>query len=622
MGFKTLIENVELSNWKAFPSLGLPLSKGINFIAGPNGIGKSSVLQAICVAFTGRIPDGVEIRDCVRRGSMSASIQLDFRKGNEILRIHRSLSPRARERCSVRDLTSQKVVFEGNWDEATDYIESLLKMQTFLFDKLIFMSEGDVYRSMREPPGKQLLNEIDRLLGITQLQSLLDEVSLARKEFQKEIAEQQQLLGRAEIPVETKKDLNAIRDRLSELEKSKERDKQNQSVVTRELWQKRDQIRQIEALLADILYLEKERSELSIEKGKAVNLEQQLARIRNEIEILNRDRIAAEAEISSSKKILDVINETQRIETLGAAQCPVCKRPISQHEIEEIKGELIAQMESKELKRLNIISKINILDADGKNLEPHLNSLKEREIRLKALEGKNKDQLVKSDDAKRKIAMLGVEVKLLDSKSDELEKSISHNEVEIGNLREEIGRVESSEQYESLEKSKIAEDLKTAFVGEYLSEFTTSGIEELLSEQRDSKLRKELYDSISEVWSNLKGETGWSVTLDQTALPSPQQESQIYPFHVLSAGEKTALLVVTRTMLSTLFTKNVGFLLLDEPLEHLDQRNRHSLLQFLVDAYREGVVNQLIVTTTETSLLRKFVDDENVNIIPLERNLR
>jgi ATPase subunit of ABC transporter with duplicated ATPase domains len=144
-----------------------------------------------------------------------------------------------------------------------------------------------------------------------------------------------------------------------------------------------------------------------------------------------------------------------------------------------------------------------------------------------------------------------------------------------------------------------------------------SGIDELLSEQRDSRLRKKLYNSISEVWGNFKGEGGWSVTLDEEALPSLQQESLKYPFHLLSAGEKTALLVVTRTMLSTLFTKNIGFLLLDEPLEHLDQRNRHSLLQFLVDAQREGIVSQLIVTTTETSLLRKFIDNKNVNIVSL-----
>lgn len=101
------------------------------------------------------------------------------------------------------------------------------------------------------------------------------------------------------------------------------------------------------------------------------------------------------------------------------------------------------------------------------------------------------------------------------------------------------------------------------------------------------------------------------------ALPSVQLKSQVYPFQSLSAGEKTALLIVTRTMLSSLFSKDVDFLLLDEPLEHLDSRNRHSLLQFLVDALKERLVRQLIVTTTEYSLLRKFIDYQDVRIITL-----
>jgi exonuclease SbcC len=614
-----MIESIELSNWKAFPSLKLSLSEGINFVAGPNGIGKSSILQAICVAFTGQVPDGIEMRDCIRRGSESASIQLDFRRGDEILRIYRSLSLRAREKCSVRTSTDQKT-FEGSWDEATNYIENLLKIQTFLFNNLMFMSEGDVYRSIREPPGKQLLNEIDRLLGITQLQSLANEVCVARKEFQEKISKQQQLLERTETRTETKEDLNVIRNSLLELQKSRDREREDRKVVTRELWAKKDQIREIEALLNDLLFLKKEKDELSIEKNKAANLQKQLSRIQNEIEILNRDKIATETEISSYQKIFDIIGEAQRVEGLGA-QCPVCKRPISQLEIEEIKKELLAQKESKESKMLDIIKRLSILDTDRKNLEPHFNVLKEKEIRLKALEEKYKDQAMKFDEAKKRIVELTAEVEFLENKSSELEESLALKEAEVGNLREEIGRVESAEQYKGLEKSEIVENLKTAFIGEYLSEFTLSGIEELLSEQRDSKLRKKLYNSISDVWGKFKGETGWSVTLDQAALPSPQQESQTYPFHLLSAGEKTALLVVTRTMLSTLFTKNIGFLLLDEPLEHLDQRNRHSLLQFLVDAHKEGIVRQLIVTTTEASLLRKFVDEENVNIIPLSRSL-
>jgi len=89
-------------------------------------------------------------------------------------------------------------------------------------------------------------------------------------------------------------------------------------------------------------------------------------------------------------------------------------------------------------------------------------------------------------------------------------------------------------------------------------------------------------------------------------------------FPSLSGGEKTALMIVTRTGLSKFLAEDIGFLLLDEPLEHLDSRNRSSLLRFFVDAYKEKVVGQLIITTVEATLLNQYMDYSFVNLIPLE----
>ena len=52
--------------------------------------------------------------------------------------------------------------------------------------------------------------------------------------------------------------------------------------------------------------------------------------------------------------------------------------------------------------------------------------------------------------------------------------------------------------------------------------------------------------------------------------------------------------------------------------QHLDSINRRSLLQFLVDAYQNRMVGQLIITTVEESLLTKFIEVEEVNLISLE----
>jgi len=611
-----LIENIEVSNWKAFKELQLSFSEGINFISGPNAIGKSSILQAICAAFTGRVPNGFELRNFIRRGTDLATIRVKFRIKNELLCVERSLSTRGRERCSISDLKGREI-FVGGWEEVTKYVENLFEIQTFLFDKILFMSEGDVYRTIREPPGKQLLNEIHKLLGITQLQSLAKEVFSAKSEFQEERMNQMETFEKVKTRIETKEDLRVLENRLSKLQRFRDLKREELDALTRDLWEFQSELRRKEVLLDDLILLDSEEKKFAIDKIKAETLQKQLNQILEEIEAITHERLESEAEVSNLEKIVDIVNQAQKLEEISI-KCPICRRPISVHEINEIKDELASRISSQKSRIQELLKRSNEINTKRKNIELELDELKEKEIRLKTLKEKHKKENKKVDETQKKIVEIKNKIEFLAGRKKELERALVENEAEIGNLREKIGKIKALEQYEDLEIAEVTENLKMASKGEYLSEFTSKGIEELIRRQRDSELREKLYKYISDVWSNFKGEKGWTVKLDSFAVPVPQLESEEYQFPLLSGGEKTALLVVTRTMLSRLLAKDVGFLLLDEPLEHLDARNRHSLLQFLVDAYTEKIVDQLIVTTTESSLLRKFIDNEKVKIIQLE----
>ena len=84
----------------------------------------------------------------------------------------------------------------------------------------------------------------------------------------------------------------------------------------------------------------------------------------------------------------------------------------------------------------------------------------------------------------------------------------------------------------------------------------------------------------------------------------------------LSGGEKTALLIFTQVLLCKHYS-SAEFMLLDEPLEHLDSLNRWALIRFLVDTVKHGFPKQLIVTTVEESLLREYIDYDMVSITRL-----
>ena len=84
----------------------------------------------------------------------------------------------------------------------------------------------------------------------------------------------------------------------------------------------------------------------------------------------------------------------------------------------------------------------------------------------------------------------------------------------------------------------------------------------------------------------------------------------------MSGGEKVLLLVLARTVLCKTLSE-VPFMMIDEPLEHLDVENRRTLLEFFVACAEQLQDFQLIVTTFEESLTRKYFELENVNVIYL-----
>jgi ATPase subunit of ABC transporter with duplicated ATPase domains len=82
----------------------------------------------------------------------------------------------------------------------------------------------------------------------------------------------------------------------------------------------------------------------------------------------------------------------------------------------------------------------------------------------------------------------------------------------------------------------------------------------------------------------------------------------------LISGEKTVLLVLARVILCRLLSTKIDFLMIDEPLEHLDIRNRRSLLNFLVAACQKDFIPQMFVTSFEETLIRKYYEGEKTSI--------
>jgi hypothetical protein len=78
-------------------------------------------------------------------------------------------------------------------------------------------------------------------------------------------------------------------------------------------------------------------------------------------------------------------------------------------------------------------------------------------------------------------------------------------------LREHVGILRASLYHEESEKSTVQNKLIQSSKGFYITDFLSEAIEKAIKQQRDSKLEKNLYNYLSNIWKNFKDEEGWKV---------------------------------------------------------------------------------------------------------------
>jgi DNA repair exonuclease SbcCD ATPase subunit len=362
-----------------------------------------------------------------------------------------------------------------------------------------------------------------------------------------------------------------------------------------------------------------------------------------------KDEIAVKTEISFDKVLLSVVKDLEtkilseeenirKNETLiGAAQnrltylkdienllksvidgtvnkadvpCPVCKRPIDKALADRLIKETGNQIGGAE-KELSEVKKVSIsLQTEIGDLKGKMQKIREYDTRLNSFPNAILEKAVPLTI--NRIDQLWSSVNaFLEVKADEMKKIISAVEAvknesylktqELANMRAEIGQMDRI----SLLRNRLCVAHGELMIAETLTEVLGS----LLYEQRDRKLTQ-VYSLISHLWNKFRPESEWQIVLDDKGIIRVTSKDRQYGFSHLSGGEKTVLLVLIRVILCSLLATKIDFIMIDEPLEHLDISNRRSLLSFLVGACRKNVIPQMLVTTFEETLIRKYYEGE------------
>jgi energy-coupling factor transporter ATP-binding protein EcfA2 len=152
----------------------------------------------------------------------------------------------------------------------------------------------------------------------------------------------------------------------------------------------------------------------------------------------------------------------------------------------------------------------------------------------------------------------------------------------------------------------IEAEVTEAFRDEALWKSLSDGVEVFLSEARNSIIRP-LVDELSRQWKTFRPDAPWTLDVDDEGHLCMVYEGTSLPFSSLSGGEKAAALVLLRVALTRALT-DADFMLLDEPLEHMDPRSRRLLVSSLHQVVRKGMFSQILLTTYEEQLARRFVE--------------
>ena len=615
-----MIHSVEMINWRAYEKREFQLESGITFLMGSNGAGKTSILEAICYGLTGEAAmfDSKTRPKLLRNPDINATVNLTFEIDNKKYCVSRSQSPKAAADAELKRLADGKVL-ASNHTQCTRQIGKLISVSADFLRRIIYMAEGDVFRFINEPPGEALESQIRQVLGLTQLDEFTTALDRSQKQLKQRMETLQELsndLGRLNIHNQTD-----LQDRL-------EAGESTHSLLLDHLEDNKAQVIQIQntlesnnrlrGLLTDIQSAKLQDSHVWTGFSETSllefvgNLEQEINNLSKKRQELAIQKARLEGEKQAQYKILAILEPYEnRLETLP---CPVCQKPMTDLERHSILSDL--RMNDKKLElEINDLEQIDLqIKGDLEDLQVRFNTLKElRNVIAHANLSNIKPTstfeqivaVVSKDDEKRSY------LQTLENQRQEIQQRLSElqtQQAEYLTVQKRLAEF-GFNQPEEVNDSLVALEVRSLSIRS-----AAQASQQTLVTQRNSDMRS-IYSQIARLWGAFTGDEEWQIALDGKGLPTLENEiGRKFDMHQLSGGEKTALLIMLHTIIAHNFSQS-DFIMVDEPLEHLDPVNRRSLIRFLVQSYRRGMFKQAIVATFEESLIRKYLSEDGVNMV-------
>ena len=605
-----MIRTLRLERWKAFEQLEQDLPLGTSFIVAENGIGKTSFLQAVQFGLYGDrrlLGSGADVQTAVRGNGQPGRVRLDIELAGAVWRLDRTVPPVDGKKLR-RELPAPTVTLNGEPSSEAAWQLAFAAASGASFDYLRLLSgigEGDTFRA-DSTSQYDLVQHLSDALGVTRLQAAARSLRAESTSLTKR-ADSERLEARDRPAKATREEVTALRERLKDaLSRTEALEARLEALRTqldaRKRWDSWQQMRlredaleaqataELQAVLAEhaVLIQPSRLSTLEALPSPA-GLLPALTSLTDEVDVRAQQEAerlgAVRAEAEASRR---AIEELAR----GTAICPTCRRPLMDAEADHARQEHLDVIRSKTDEEEGVVSTVRALDEFRRTLARLTNQMHGL-TRTPPPDIPRPGDPVSADD----LARLVNDTRTLYESSDADTRDLT---AQIRMREEELTRLEADAGLSShLERQYATADLATVAAG------TLERLASALCSEQIAPLATALSKRWLEIWP-----TRPTVTLDTTTGEVFGDYAGVrLDVSALSGGERTVASLLLR-LLALQAASQCPVLLLDEPLEHLDPRNRRLLAGVLVAAgASEAPPRQILVTTYEESVTRRLRGD-------------
>lgn len=619
-----MIKSVEMTNWRAYDQYAVQFEQGLTFLMGPNGIGKTSILEAIAYAITGEtatLPPK-ERANLLRDPGRPATVRLGLELEGESYLIERSQGAHRADAAHLFRAGSSKPLASSQ-SSVTEQVARLLGASPDFLRRILYMGEGDVFQFLKDPPGEALNLQIRRVLGLVQLDEFDAGLAQAERDV-KACTEGVQDVLRTAKEVGAAGDLEMFLAECRAERDAMMRDLRRRQETLTSLRHQRAELEQLrldhdqhQRLRAE---LEAECRRLSLGSPGSVGCEgvrDGVAQQREQIAALQQELGRAQGERAAYLRTQEVLGP--QVSSPATLPCPICGKPLEPSERQAIQRNLQQSIQKAE----EDASRIKSALAEAQDRWARMEDIERRIRRLDDALARSRESLsalgVRGEDVdglRHELTLREEQMALETARLEELEEQLREQEAAAASYMVTLDRLKSLG-FNSIEDAR--NDLVELETRSLTLRAARRAVEMTLAAQRNLDMAP-VYEQIASIWSVFMPGEEWTVSFDAKGTPVVRNRARRdLTLSQLSGGEKTALLVVLHTVLAHYFARS-SFLLIDEPLEHLDPVNRRSLIHFLVSACRRGLFQQAIITTYEESLIRKYLSDPLVHVVHVSPN--